>query len=622
MRARASKEGLTLRVIAGSNNVLLAMDLEEPRQKGCLGFSVERTDMDTGERRWLPNMLRFDIDPLDDADIAKSAPPVIKHAAADNTVAKKTNTTAKTAPPRTPDQDAPMVSSARAPLQKFRWGDYTLDPGKSYRYRVVARYETPDQIVRDGKESERRRIFDNIPGGVSVEIKTENNRTRDAAVFFNRGAAASRAYNNRYGDNDPEGIPDALWWLSRGLEEALIAFIGQAVDSSFAIHAAVYEFQKPKLLEALTRAAGRGVDVKVAYHARQKIAKGEPDPKDKTAARNRDAISAMGINFAKPRDADPQDAIMHNKFVVLLKKGAHDAMEPIGVWTGSTNWTDGAIYGQLNLGHANYDARIATAYDRYFALLFGNEQAADMKKKVQSLTPVPKTRDDIPHGVTPIFSPQSKLDMIDLYAELCRSGKIVMVSAPFVLHPKILATFDNTPQDTLRFLMADKSSALGKAGAVQLLEHDAGNQVSVATTLSSALHDFQGRLLEHEESFHHAGVHIHSKIIAIDPFGQDPILVTGSANFSNNSTVTNDENSLIIRGDTAIMDIYITEFMRMFEHYWFRAHLQGLTKGGKTKKTVEARLAGLKKDDSWTVPYYKKGTRECTDRLAFAGLQA
>jgi hypothetical protein len=629
MRARASKDGLTLRIIAGSNNVLLAMDLAEPKQKGCLGFTIERKDQDTGERRWLPNMLRFDIDPLDDADIARSAVPVIAatpaaaNAAASGQKAAKKTSKKKSAksPPHTPDQDAPMVSSARAPLQKFRWGDYTVEPGKSYRYRVVPRYDPAEKIVQDGKESERRRTFDNIPGGVAVEVRTENNQSHDAAVFFNRGAAASRAYNNRYGDNDPEKIPDALWWLSRGLEEALIAFIGQTVDASFAIHAAIYEFQKPKLLEALTRAAGRGVDVKVAYHARQKIVKGKPDPKDKTADKNRAAIKAAGITFAKPRDADPQGAIMHNKFVVLLKKGANGAMQPIAVWTGSTNWTDGGIYGQLNLGHASYDTKIATAFNEYFLTLFNNDSASDMKKRTQFLTPVPKGRDAIAHGVTPIFSPQSKLDMIDLYAELCKTGKVVMVSAPFALHPKILDTFKKTPKDTLRFLMADKGSSFGKAGAVKLLEHDAGNEVSVATTLDSKLHDFQRRLLEHEESFHHSGVHIHSKIIAVDPFGQDPILVTGSANFSNNSTVSNDENSLIIRGDTAVMDIYITEFMRMFEHYWFRAHLQGKTEGGKKKKSVEERIAGLKKDDSWTEPYYKEGTREQTDRLAFAGLK-
>lgn len=616
MRARASKDGLTLRVIAGSSNVLLAMDLEETKRQGCLGFTIERTDLDTGDRRWLPNMLRFDSDPLDAADISQAALPSVGGETETKSTKKKVAKKSKAAGP---DQDAPMVSTARAPLQKFRWGDYTLDPGKRYRYRVIPRYDPADIIIKVGKESERRREFDSIPGGVSVEVKTEANRGSDVAVFFNRGAAASRAYNNRYGDNDPEDIPDALWWLSRGLEEALIAFIGQAVDASFSIHAAIYEFQKPKLLEALTRAAGRGVDVKVAFHARQKILKGKPDPKDKTAGRNKAAIKAAGITFAEPRDADPQGAIMHNKFVVLLKKGASGKPDPIAVWTGSTNWTDGAIYGQLNVGHSSSNTRIAEAYNNYFQMLFKNASSDEMKKHTQAATPVPKGRASIPHGATPIFSPQSKLDMIELYAELCRTGKMVMVSAPFVLHPKILDAFKQTPPDTLRFLMADKGNALGKAGAVKLLEHDAGNQVSVATTLKSALHDFQGRLLEHEESFHHSGVHIHSKIIAIDPLGPDPILVTGSANFSNNSTRLNDENSIIIRGDTAVMDIYITEFMRMFEHYWFRAHLEGKTAGGKKKKTVEARIAGLKKDSTWSDPYYKDGTREKLDRLAFAG---
>jgi phosphatidylserine/phosphatidylglycerophosphate/cardiolipin synthase-like enzyme len=460
-----------------------------------------------------------------------------------------------------------------------------------------------------------------IAGGVSVEVTTENNRGHEVAVFFNRGAAASRAYNNRYGDNDPETIPDALWWLSRGLEEALIGFIGQATDSTYAIHAAIYEFQKKELLAALTRAAGRGVDVKVAYHARQKVLKGKPDAKDKTAGRNNEAIKAAGIEFAKPRNANPQNAIMHNKFVVLLKKDASGIkFDPVAVWTGSTNWTEGAIYGQLNVGHATFNTKVAGAYDNYFKLLYDNIASDAMKEATVAATPAPKDRASIPHGITPIFSPQSKLAMIDLYADLCRTGKIVMVSAPFILHPKILDTFKKTPPDTLRFLMADKGSALGKDGAVKLLEHDAGNVVSVATTLNVALHDFQGRLLEHEESFHHSGVHIHSKIIAVDPFGPDPVLVTGSANFSSNSTLTNDENSLIIRGDTAIMDIYVTEFMRMFEHYWFRAHLQGKTKGGKKKKTVEARAAGLKADSSWSDPYFKAGTRERADRLAFQGL--
>ena len=622
MRARASRDGLTLRVIAGTNNALLALDLSDAKRKDCLGFTIERTDLDTGERRWIPNMLRFPSDKIESGDLGpKVAVGATKPnaAAAVKPAADAAKQVAKVRKAKgQPDTVSPPASSARAPLQTFRWGDYTLDPGKRYRYRAVARYGSVADVLAQGKDADRRRDYDSIAGGVSVEIKTEENGSQDVAVFFNRGAAASGAYNRRYGDNDPAAIPDALWWLSRGLEEALIAFIGRASGGEFALHAAIYEFQKPELLRALKQAKGRGVEVKVAYHGRMKPSKAANNP-DKTAKKNNDAIAAVGIDFAKPRAANPQGAIMHNKFVVLLKKGTDGATQPIAVWTGSTNWTEGAIYGQLNLGHAVYDAATAAAYDAYFEQLHADASAAEMKSFTSKATPVPKNRAAIKHGVTPIFSPQSELAMIELYAELCRSAKVLMVSAPFALHPKILETFDEIPADTVRFLMADKPGSFGKK-SMTLLEHDPGNQVSVATVLKSALHDFQGRLLEDEESFHHAGVHIHSKIIAVDPFGSDPILVTGSANYSNNSTLTNDENSLIIRGDTAVMDIYITEFMRMFEHYWFRAHLEGKTQGGKKKATVEQRLMGLKEDSSWTDVYYKPGSRQMIERSAFIGL--
>src|SRR5258708_22748473 len=149
MRARASKDGMTLRVIAGSNNALLAMDLEETKRQGCLGFTIERVDGDTGERRWLPNMIRFDSDPLDAADISQQAIPSIGSDAEKKSSKKKA---AKKSKDTVTEQDAPMVSTARAPLQKFRWGDYTLDPGKRYRYRVIPRYDPADKIIKDGKE--------------------------------------------------------------------------------------------------------------------------------------------------------------------------------------------------------------------------------------------------------------------------------------------------------------------------------------------------------------------------------------------------------------------------------------------------------------------------------------
>ena len=65
--------------------------------------------------------------------------------------------------------------------------------------------------------------------------------------------------------------------------------------------------------------------------------------------------------------------------------------------------------------------------------------------------------------------------------------------------------------------------------------------------------------------------YIHSKFLLKDPLGADPIVVTGSANFSDASTNDNDENMLMIRGDQRVADIYFTEFNRLFYHYYFRS---------------------------------------------------
>ncbi|MBZ9763367.1 phospholipase D-like domain-containing protein [Mesorhizobium sp. CA8] len=573
MRAKASKDGLTLRVITGTSNAVLAMDLTDAKRQGCLGFTIERTDLDTGDRRWLPNMLRFPSDP-----------------------------------------DPKSVTTARAPLQTFRWGDYTIESGKRYRYRAVARYGSAADTVGEGVKAEKPGSFDVISGGAVVEVKAENSRDEHTAVFFNRGAAASEAYVRKFGNNDPSKIPDALIWLSRGLEEAILAFLAKASDEQFALHAAIYEFQKPNLLKGLQDAHQRGVEVKVVYHARDK---GEDD---KTREKNEAAIAAAHLEFTQPRKADPQGAIMHDKFVVLLKKGADGILKPVAVWTGSTNWTDGGIYGQLNVGHAVYDPDIADKYEKLFQLLTQDLDEKDSHAALKELTPVPTGVAQIQHGITPIFSPQANVGMIGVYAEVCKRAKVLMVSAPFALHPQIRDVLHKADPGTLRFLMADKEGSFGKKGEIEMMEGDPGNAAAVATVLNTPLNDFQGRLLEDSESFHHAGVHIHSKIIAADPFGTDPILVTGSANFSTNSSTINDSNSLIIRGDTAVMDIYVTEFMRMFEHYWFRyTRAKKEAEAQKKGKTLDAVLS-LKEDASWSDPFYAAGSKKMLDRQAFAGI--
>ena len=579
MRASTTKDGLTLRVIAGVNSVILGMDLAENKRKGFLGFSIRRTDLGPKDKpftpakrtsRWLPNFLRFPSDKSDE-----------------------------------------KITSDRAPLQKFRWGDYTTRPGNRYSYQVVPRYGKPNKLTPELDDG----------AGVTVEVTTEDNASKETAVFFNRAAAASNAFEEKFPEvktetqllGDSEMAQQARAWLSRGLEEALLDFLAQATDKSFALHAAIYEFQKPNLLAGLKQALDRKAEVQVAYHHRQK------DAKDKTAGENDEAAEKAGLaKVCKQRGANPQSAIMHDKFVVLLKKKGKNLL-PQAVWTGSTNWTDGGIYGQLNVGHAVYDPEVAAAYEALFQLLHDNAEAAPLKTELAKLTPVTLPLPN-EHRTWPIFSPQSKLDMIDLYASIASNAKCLMVCAPFELHEKLKKALVKRPKGTLHYLLLDKEKSLGKPEEVQVAEGDPSNTIAVATTLPSPLHDFQGKLLEGKESFLHAGIHIHSKIILADPFGSDPILATGSANYSKNSTVNNDSNTLVIRGNTAVTDIYATEFMRMFEHYHYRASRAAAEK--KATKKSKSEPLSLNEKDVWTDKYYEPGSLAELDRRTFAGTLA
>jgi phosphatidylserine/phosphatidylglycerophosphate/cardiolipin synthase-like enzyme len=553
MRKTAKSGGLTVRAIAGSNNVLIGIDLDPAKRAGCLGFTLQRSDVGTTAMRFLPNSITFASTPEDT-----------------------------------------QLDTENSPLQKFRWGDYTCKPGTAYKYTVTARYRdgngTPIKL-KDGDS-------------VEVDVTTEDPTQQATSVFFNRAAAASQAYIKKFGDKDPTDLPEpqstqALAWLSRGLEEALLAFQAQATDKSFGLHCAVYEFQKENLLDGLKAALDRGVDVQVVYHFRHKNA-----PADKTWKKNEAAAIKAGLAAVSTKRTQNPGVIMHNKFMVLLKDG-----KPIAVWTGSTNWTEGGIYGQLNVGHAVYDPKVAAIYEGYFQLLKKDLSDKDMKAGVRGLGAVPQAA---AAGVVPILSPQSDRAMLTLYGQIASSAQCVLFSAPFALAKEITDVLQKASPGSMRYILADKESSLGKDDAIKATETIPGNVVAYAATLPSNLTSFQDKLLKSSgESYHHAGVHIHSKIILADPFGDDPILVTGSANFSTNSTMHNDSNSLLVRGDTRVADIYATEFMRMFEQYHFRA--------AKNKAKDSNTVIKLSDTDAWSNRYYVEGSPDAIDRMLFAG---
>jgi phosphatidylserine/phosphatidylglycerophosphate/cardiolipin synthase-like enzyme len=64
---------------------------------------------------------------------------------------------------------------------------------------------------------------------------------------------------------------------------------------------------------------------------------------------------------------------------------------------------------------------------------------------------------------------------------------------------------------------------------------------------------------------------IHSKVLVVDPFSNDPTVVTGSHNFSNSASQKNDENFIVVRGDRALAEAYAVNVESAWRHYAGRA---------------------------------------------------
>ena len=128
-------------------------------------------------------------------------------------------------------------------------------------------------------------------------------------------------------------------------------------------------------------------------------------------------------------------------------------------------------------------------------------------------------------------------------------------------------------KSALTFLLLEKKDAPSASNAASFVALGARQNVYEAS--GAFLNDPLSRWAR-ETSTLNLGLnrhvlYIHSKFLLKDPLSADPIVVTGSANFSDPSTNDNDENMVIIRGNLRVADIYFTEFNRLFNHYYFRS---------------------------------------------------
>ena len=564
MRREAELNGVRVKAYAGTTGIMLAFQIDKRKRKRFLGFAVSRKITSghlKGRIGWLQGMLDFS---------GSSKAP------------------------------GELIATNVAPLQKFRWSDYSVYPGVSYAYTVYPVYHIASISTIS---AQNRRLY--LEEGPTVEIQTQD-LGGENAIIFNRAVASSQAFSRRFSDLDEkikkakeDGTlgnskltKQAMKWLSRGLVEQIEAFLKEAKDHTWAIDLAIYEYHLERLHKAMVEAGKRGVRIRVLYHAKKN---------DKAADENEHLLNHPKIPNAEyiPRVTT---AIMHNKFAILSRVGQDDTRQPVAVLAGSTNWTENGCYRQANVVHINRTPAILEQYRQMFDDLI---ETKDNRRKTKGLinrqNPFPAAPERFAG-----FSPRSQLADIDGIAQLIKNAKQdVMFVTAFRLH--------NTIREALMGAEHDKILRLGmenKKSSITGFHRDRTASFQATALLS---HGLEGWLKE-SSAKQRGNIRVHTKAIIIDATTDAPIVISGSHNFSNNASKNNDENYLIIRRDFDVADVYLCELMRIYDHYRFRYSAKESTKTGKPMKPPV--LIG---NDSWTDPYFEEGSLKYLDRLYFSG---
>ena len=312
---------------------------------------------------------------------------------------------------------------------------------------------------------------------------------------------------------------------------------------------------------------------------------------------------------------------MHNKFLVLVHRG-----KPQALLFGSTNLTENGIFGHANCVHIVEDAAVAQAYLDYFEQLRRDlpidRAHREYRTWIAEHTPAPV---DVPkNGMAPVFSPRSGLAPLDWYAKMAADAqRALCMTFAFGMNERFREVYGRD-DDILRLgLMEKEWNGLNKEAQIEAIRAlQARPNVVIAVGNRIPLSGFDQWLGELDKITHDVHVQwIHTKFMLVDPLSDNPTVVTGSANFSEPSTDTNDENMLVIRGNTRVADIYLGEFFRLHAHYAFRQAVEIFLRDnpGRTVEDFAARF--LVEDGDWTVDYFTPGDRNArySRRRYFAG---
>jgi phosphatidylserine/phosphatidylglycerophosphate/cardiolipin synthase-like enzyme len=491
--------------------------------------------------------------------------------------------------------------SDRWPFRAFTWTDHSVAEGDEARYRVVpvlwdaqARKSEPDE-TQASSWSDWRTIGYAAGSGYRG--------------YFNRGFIISQFMSRYIDEHYPDktrvqalklfkqeitaDVEDRIRiFLSGDIRRQLLRLLDEVEQGTGEIHAALFELQDDELVDRLVK-LGTRAHVVLANGAVQV----KTDPKTKKAiettveARKRDENKAARkklidahVDVEKKHRFIAPGALGHNKFLVW----SDESGTPRKVWTGSTNWSTTGLCTQLNNAILVEDTDVAAAYLDQWNLLRQAGSAHPPELAIANSSPRTVGGDSAGTVRSSIhFTRENKKVDLDALAEIVNGAQQGILFLMFI--PGLSGTLGvvnqlkaDKPGLVIRGVVselpkgpADERTGTKTTVRVKLVSSGAGAPKTVTKTVDVVQPEgrahpaaYWAAETTHQQFKQGIGYAIiHSKVIVVDPFTNDPTVVAGSHNFSISASSKNDENFIVVRGDKALAEAYAVNVDSAWRHY-------------------------------------------------------
>jgi hypothetical protein len=491
------------------------------------------------------------------------------------------------------DPNAPW----KFPLQRYMWWDYGVAPGDVVQYSVIP-------VVGPDKDHLELSLADasaqtppmTITGQASAHVSAYFNKGIVSAQWVARSLAAvgkNASLSDMIGKpGDP--LRNALSGL---LRPRLLDLLDDVKKNGGEIYLALYELNDPELIPRLT-ALGPKCHLILANGAFK------PPTNDENRAVRAQLHGKVDLHDRLV----PQGHFAHNKFVVACDS----AGKPQRVLSGSTNWTMTGLCTQANNGIIVDDPNLAAFFLNEWNLLkaAGNAYPTSLMQANSKLSSF-----NIDGGtITQWFAPTDKGEDLDYARKLingAEQGILFLFFNPGAFEPddkpeqwtllqNILARHQqgapNQPALYIRGVVNQEIAGLTSEGTGKPSKHAAlypsnpspvklfagANTAPTPLTYDSmvpkaikdAFHDWAGEVMNQ-------GVHVHSKVIVIDPFGKKPVVITGSHNLGYKASTKNDDNMMIVEGNAPLAAAYAVNIIAIYQNYRWNTYVEEHAKDPK-----------------------------------------